>query len=69
MGHDLLVELGKRVSTLDRFVEEMLSRAAEAEVDGKLREAGFLYRRAEFFMTPDYPEKADVYKKFMTYFD
>lgn len=63
-----LKEIGKRVSTLENFVEVMLVEAQDSEEKGLLINSAFYYRAAEFFMPETHKLKGFSYEKFMTYF-
>ncbi len=61
-------EAGQKINSLKEWKTEML-RLAEASVsEGRLMNAAFYYRAAEFYLLRDDPEKKLFYERFQKYF-
>jgi pimeloyl-ACP methyl ester carboxylesterase len=65
---DDLVEAGKRIGTFGEWKSEMLRLAEQSVSDGRLMNAAFYYRSAEFYTFPDDPDKAIYYDRFSELF-
>ena len=61
---DDLQEAGKRIGTFGEWKTEMLRLATESLSEGRLINAAFYYRAAEFYTFPDDPDKEPLYDKF-----
>ena len=60
--------VGKRIRNFSDWQREMLKIADLAVSEGRLLNAAFYYRAAEFFMTRSNPEKERLYDKFIQLF-
>ena len=65
---DDLQEAGKRIGTFAEWKTEMLRLATESLSEGRLINAAFYYRAAEFYTFPDDPDKEPLYDKFSELF-
>ena len=65
---DDLQEAGKRIGTFGEWKTEMLRLATESLSEGRLINAAFYYRAAEFYTFPDDPDKEPLYDKFSELF-
>lgn len=61
-------EAGARIATLDDWKPEMLRQTARALREGRLLNATFYCRAAEFFTHPDDPDKQTLYNRFIDLF-
>jgi len=61
-------EAGQKISSFKEWKTEMLKLAETAVSEGRLMNAAFYYRAAEFFLTRDDPEKELLYDKFIDQF-
>jgi alpha-beta hydrolase superfamily lysophospholipase len=61
-------EAGQKINTFREWKIEMLKLAEKAVSEGRLKNAAFYYRAAEFFTTRDDPEKQLLYEKFIDTF-
>ncbi len=61
---DDLREAGKRIGTFGDWKTEMIRLATESLSEGRLINAAFYYRAAEFYTFPDDPDKEPLYDKF-----
>jgi alpha-beta hydrolase superfamily lysophospholipase len=61
-------EAGQKINTFREWKIEMLKLAEKAVSEGRLKNAAFYYRAAEFFTTRDDPEKELLYEKFIDTF-
>jgi len=59
---------GKKISTFSDWKREMTSLAERALSEGRLMNAAFYYRAAEFYVLNDYAEKERLYDKFIELF-
>jgi len=59
---------GQKISSFEEWKTEMLKLAETAVSDGRLMNAAFYYRAAEFFVLRDDPEKELLYEKFIDLF-
>lgn len=64
-----LREAAQRIRTLEDWKPEMVRQAEKALAEGRMTEAAFFYRAAEFFALPDDPDKLDLYWTFQRLFD
>ena len=60
------VEAGKRIRGFDDWAGEMTKIAGQAEEEGRMLNAGFYYRAAEFFLGPADEQKTLLYNKFQS---
>ena len=65
---DDLQEVGKRIGTFGEWKTQMLRLATESLSEGRLINAAFYYRAAEFYTFPDDPDKDPLYDKFSDLF-
>jgi len=63
-----VAQIAARIENLADWKREMLGAAAGAELAGEIRAAASYYRAAEFFMSPQDPEKVPTYDKFVALF-
>jgi pimeloyl-ACP methyl ester carboxylesterase len=63
-----IARIAARIDGLADWKREMLSAAASAEVTGEIKAAASYYRAAEFFMSPQDPDKVLAYDKFVSLF-
>lgn len=63
-----LKEAGKRIGTFPDWKAEMLRQATRAVSEGRLMNAAFYYRAAEFYTFPDDPDKSRFYEQFSELF-
>lgn len=63
-----LKEAGKRITTFAGWKTEMLRQAKGARSEGRLMNAAFYYRAAEFYTFPDDPDKQLLYDRFSEFF-
>ena len=63
-----LEEAGERIGTFAEWKTEMLRQATEALAAGRLMNAAFYYRAAEFYTFPDDPDKQPLYDRFSELF-
>jgi pimeloyl-ACP methyl ester carboxylesterase len=61
-----LEEAGKRIHDFNDWKRELICLADSSEKADKPNEAAYYYRAAEFFMTPDDPDKKKAYDKFIS---
>ncbi len=61
-------EAGQKINSFEEWKIEMLKLAEIAVSEGRLMNATFFYRAAEFFTTRDDPEKELLYNKFIDQF-
>ena len=59
---------GKRIATFTQWKAEMLRLATEAYSEGRLMNAAFYYRAAEFYTFPEDPDKQALYDRFSEVF-
>jgi alpha-beta hydrolase superfamily lysophospholipase len=62
-------EAGQKINSFKDWKIEMLKLAEKAVSEGRLKNAAFYYRAAEFFVLRDDPEKKLLYDKFIDTFD
>jgi pimeloyl-ACP methyl ester carboxylesterase len=65
---ELFATIGRRITNFESWKREFWSQAEEAERSGRLRLAAELYRAAEFFISPDDPDRRRAYRKFTELF-
>jgi pimeloyl-ACP methyl ester carboxylesterase len=65
---DLFAELGQQIENFDDWKQLFLAKASSFEAEGETDWAMGLYRAAEFFMSPDDPDKSIAYEKFVSLF-
>jgi alpha-beta hydrolase superfamily lysophospholipase len=65
---DLFAAIGRRISNFKDWKVEFLSRAEEAERQSNTRAAAGFYRAAEFFVSPQDPDRLRAYQKFIALF-
>jgi len=63
-----LTAAGQRIATFAQWKTEMLRLATEALSEGRLMNAAFYYRAAEFYTFPDDPDKQPLYGRFSELF-
>ena len=63
-----MVEVGRKVETFDDWKREMLRLADEAVSEGRLVNAAFCYRAAEFYSLVGDPDKERLYDDFIRCF-
>lgn len=71
LGYARLEDLhaaGQRIATFDTWKSEMLRLAMNAISEGRLMNAAFYYRAAEFYVFPDDPDKQPLYDRFSELF-
>ncbi|GAG22928.1 unnamed protein product, partial [marine sediment metagenome] len=61
-------EAGQKISTFADWKIEMLKLAEQAVAEKRLINAAFYYRAAEFYATPEDPDKEVLYDKFIDLF-
>jgi len=61
-------EAGQKINSLEDWKTEMLKLAETSVSEGRLMNAAFYYRAAEFYLLGDNPEKELLYDKFFNYF-
>ena len=59
---------GQKINSFEEWKMEMLKLAEIAVSEDRLMNAAFFYRAAEFFITPEDPDKEILYNKFIDYF-
>lgn len=64
-----MVRVGKTIKDFESWMAEMRRLAEEAEAEGRLMNAAFYYRAAEFYVLKEGEEKAYLYDKFVEVFD
>jgi pimeloyl-ACP methyl ester carboxylesterase len=64
-----MVQAGRVVKDFASWKTEMLRLAEEAESEGRLMNAAFYYRAAEFYILKETEEKQELYDKFIDLFD
>jgi pimeloyl-ACP methyl ester carboxylesterase len=65
---ELFAGIGRRISNFNDWKIEFLSRAEEVEKQGDIRAAAGFYRAAEFFISPNDPDRLRAYQKFIALF-
>ena len=60
--------VGQKINSFEEWKIEMLKLAEIAVSEGRLMNAAFFYRAAEFFITREDPDKELLYSKFIDYF-
>jgi pimeloyl-ACP methyl ester carboxylesterase len=63
-----LEEAGKRIGSFDDWKTEMVRQSERAETEGRLMNAAFHARAAEFYTFPDDPDKGALYERFVELF-
>jgi alpha-beta hydrolase superfamily lysophospholipase len=61
-------EAGQKINSFEEWKTEMLKQAENAVSEGRLMNAAFYYRGAEFFTTRKYPDKELLFDKFIDHF-
>jgi len=64
----LFTEIGGRIKDFEDWKSEFLAAASNSERSGNLAHAAGLYRTAEFFMSPDDPDRRRAFEKFIELF-
>lgn len=64
-----MVRAGRIIKDFAGWTTEMIRMAEDAEADGRLINAAFYYRAAEFYILKDTGEKKGLYDKFIGLFD
>jgi len=64
-----LKEAGQKINSFEEWKTEILKLAQVAISEGRLMNATFFYRAAEFFTTQEDPDKQFLYNKFIDCFD
>ena len=67
LGHTRLVDIeaaGRQIRTVEDNKRVFTALAADAVREGRLRNAAFYYRAAEFLTDPDDPDKRSLYASF-----
>lgn len=67
--HQDLVEASQKIRSFEDWIEEMLRLAELAVTEGRMKNAAFYYRAAEFFTTRDDPRKEALYDRFFECFN
>ncbi|MBA7473903.1 hypothetical protein ES707_09250 [subsurface metagenome] len=65
---DDMKNTGQNISSFEEWKTEMLKLAETAVSEGRLMNAAYYYRAAEFYTTRDDPEKELIYDKFINFF-
>lgn len=60
--------VASRIGGMDDWKSVMLAKADEAEREGRILNAAYFYRAAEFFIAPEDPDKMVAYDKFIELF-
>ncbi len=68
IGLEPLREAARRISSLEDWKPEMVRQAQKAVDEGRMTEAAFFYRSAEFFALPSDPDKHSLYGTFQDLF-
>jgi pimeloyl-ACP methyl ester carboxylesterase len=63
-----MIEVGKKIKTFTDWKREMLLLAEKAVSNGRIMNAAFYFRAAEFYTKSNDPEKEVLYDKFIEYF-
>jgi pimeloyl-ACP methyl ester carboxylesterase len=63
-----LQKVAAGIKTFDDYTQGFASLAEKAEVDGRIVNAAFYYRAAEFLTRPSNPDKSRLYDKFIEFF-
>lgn len=66
---DELREVAAKIRDASDYVRELLALADRAEAEGRLANAAFYARGAEFFVPPRSPDKPLVYRRFLALFE
>ena len=61
-------EAGQNINSREDWKIQMLKLAETSVSEGRLMNAAFYYRAAEFYLLRDNPEKEMLYDKFLNYF-
>lgn len=61
---DELIDIGRRIETMEDCVRELLAAAKRAEAEGRVLEAANFWRGAEFYMVAGAPGKSEAYERF-----
>lgn len=61
---DDMVEAGRSIKTAEDWKDQFIMYAKRSEEDGKLINAAYYYRAAEFYIPPDTAEKHNLYQNF-----
>ena len=69
IGHDRLEEAAGNIGSFDCWSTEMLRQAQLADEDGRVLEAAYFYRAAEFYLRHDDPDKVTLHEMFVERFD
>jgi pimeloyl-ACP methyl ester carboxylesterase len=69
LPEDDVAALARRVETLSDWTRVMGAEADRAEAEGRLLNAAFYCRAAEFFLEPGHADKAALYDRFVALFD
>ncbi|MGI9601118.1 MAG: alpha/beta hydrolase family protein [Acidimicrobiales bacterium] len=64
-----LIEVGRRISTVEDWTREMAAAAERAEADGRHLNAAHYWRATEFYTSPAAPGKAEAYERFLELHD
>lgn len=62
------IDAASRIKTLYDFKSEMIRQGEKALAEGRVLNATFYYRAAEFFVSPNDPDKEKIYRKFFELF-
>jgi pimeloyl-ACP methyl ester carboxylesterase len=63
-----LAEAGRRIGSFAQWKTELLRQADAAVAEGRVLNAAFYVRAAEFYTFPDDPDKAPLYDRFLEHF-
>ncbi len=64
-----MVSVGRRVNSFPEWTAEMVRQGDAATSEGRLMNAAFFYRAAEFYTLEDAPDKGRLYDRFIELFD
>jgi pimeloyl-ACP methyl ester carboxylesterase len=62
--YDDLADVAARIKGFDDWKTELIKLAQKAEKDNRTLNAAYYYRAAEFYISPDDPDKMKIYEKF-----
>ena len=62
--YDDLADVAARINSFDDWKAELIKLAQKAEKDIRMLNAAYYYRAAEFYISPDDPDKMEIYEKF-----
>ena len=62
--YDDLADVAAKIKSFDDWKTELIKLAQKAEKDNRMLNAAFYYRAAEFYISPDDPNKMKIYERF-----